>query len=211
MRIPERESYIKDPCGTLSIPFYKAKAMELPEGLTVVHERDYDPAAYPGVSDERYFRLIHRLEEAGEPVSARFFARTADESDIPLIADIIRRSYSDIGITEEQLQKMRSSAVFDPELWVIVCSSESGLPAACGIAELDREAGESSLEWVQTLPGFRRMGAGEFTVRTLLSRLKGKAGFATVSGRADDPNSPEKLYRKCGFTGNDIWHVLRKT
>ncbi len=203
--------YIKDPCGTLSIPYYKAKSTSLPEGMRVVHERDFRPGAYPGFSDERYFRLIHRLEGAETPVSARFFARTADEGDIPLIADMIRRSYSDIGIAENGLHKLRSSAVFDPELWAIVCETESGRPAACGIAELDREAGEGSLEWIQTLPEFRRMGAGEFTVRTLLSRLKGRAGFATVSGRADGPDRPEKLYRKCGFTGNDIWHVLRKT
>ena len=21
---------------------------------------------------------------------------------------------------------------------------------------------------------------------------------------------PEELYRKCGFSGNDVWHILRK-
>jgi len=43
----------------------------------------------------------------------------------------------------------------------------------------------------------------------LLYRAK-KAAFATVSGKADDPTCPERLYRSCGFVGNDIWHVMRK-
>ena len=39
---------------------------------------------------------------------------------------------------------------------------------------------------------------------------KGVAKFATVSGKVDDCNMPERLYRKCGFVGDDIWHILRK-
>ena len=36
------------------------------------------------------------------------------------------------------------------------------------------------------------------------------ATFATVSGQCNNPTNPEALYRKCGFTGSDVWHVLRK-
>ena len=34
------------------------------------------------------------------------------------------------------------------------------------------------------------------------------AKFATVSGKIRDPSDPERLYRKCGFVGTDIWHIL---
>ena len=209
--LPDIESYKKDPCGTLSIPYYKAKEIEIPEGVAVVHERDYDPAAYEGYSDEPYFRLIHRLKPAAAPESGAFSVRTAGEDDIPLIADMICRSYRDIGVSEDQLKTMRASSVFDGELWVIAYDNVKGLPAACGIAELDRETGEASLEWIQTLPESRRMGAGRLVVLTLLSRLIGKAGFVTVSGRANDPLEPKMLYRNCGFEGEDVWHVLRRS
>lgn len=203
--------YKKDPCGALSIPYYKAKRTDIPAGMKIVHARDFDPAAYAGFSDERYFRLIHRLDHIEAPSCVRFSARTASDGDIPLIAEVIDRSYPYIGVSEDRLISMRGSSVFDPELWAIVCEKETGLPVSCGIAELDRESGEGSLEWIQTLPEYRRMGAGRFTVLTLLFLLRGKAEFATVSGRVNDPNLPETLYRRCGFEGNDIWHVLRKT
>ena len=202
--------YRKDPCGTLSIPYYKAKRVSVPEGMLIVHERDFDPEAFAGYSDEPYFRLIHRMSDIRAPESETFRAVTAGERDIPLISEIIARSYRNVRLSEESLLKTRSSAGFDPALWVIAYEKSSGRAAACGIAELDGETREASLEWIQTLPGFRRMGAGRLVVSELLSRLAGKAEFTTVSGKLNDPYAPERLYRACGFAGNDIWHVLRK-
>ena len=40
--------------------------------------------------------------------------------------------------------------------------------------------------------------------------LKNIADFTTVSGEVDNKTNPEKLYRRCGFEGDDIWYVLRK-
>ena len=47
-------------------------------------------------------------------------------------------------------------------------------------------------------------------VNELLLRMKPMARFATVSGQVNNLSSPEKLYRKCGFVGNDVWHILKK-
>jgi GNAT superfamily N-acetyltransferase len=66
------------------------------------------------------------------------------------------------------------------------------------------------LEWIQVSLKYRRKGLGAFLVRELLWRMKGKTDFVTVSGKVDDPNRPEQLYRSCGFTGNDIWYISRK-
>jgi len=38
----------------------------------------------------------------------------------------------------------------------------------------------------------------------------GKANFVTVSGEVDNSTNPEALYRKCGFIGDDIWHIMTK-
>lgn len=67
------------------------------------------------------------------------------------------------------------------------------------------------MEWIQVLPPFRRRGYGQAVVCELLSRAQGRARFATVSGKVNDPNAPEGLYRKCGFTGNDVWHIITRS
>ena len=136
--------------------------------------------------------------------------RAAGEEDIPLIASIIARSYEDMGISEAGLRALRMEPEFSPELWIVAFERAGGAPAACGIAAFDKEAGEGALEWIQTLPEYRRRGAGRLVVRELLYRLSAFADFATVSGRADDPLSPERLYRSCGFQGDNIWHVIRR-
>ncbi len=40
--------------------------------------------------------------------------------------------------------------------------------------------------------------------------MKDLADFATVSGQCKNLSRPERLCRKCGFAGNDVWHILRK-
>ena len=47
-------------------------------------------------------------------------------------------------------------------------------------------------------------------VKELLWRGREYAKFATVSGKVENETKPEALYRKCGFTGNDVWHILHK-
>ena len=66
------------------------------------------------------------------------------------------------------------------------------------------------LEWIQVSQRHRGKGLGRYVVSELLRRLKSKAGFATVSGQCNNATNPEMLYRKCGFSGNDVWHILRK-
>ncbi|MGN0628125.1 MAG: GNAT family N-acetyltransferase [Oscillospiraceae bacterium] len=93
---------------------------------------------------------------------------------------------------------------------MLIKDIEYGKTAACGIADFDREIGELVLEWIQVLPEYRRRGLGKMLVNELLCRMGNRAKFATVSGRADSPSNPEALYRKCGFAGNDVWHVLHR-
>ncbi len=56
----------------------------------------------------------------------------------------------------------------------------------------------------------REKGLGQFIENELLWRMKDRAKFVTVSGKIDNATNPEMLYRKCGFTGNDVWHILRR-
>lgn len=79
---------------------------------------------------------------------------------------------------------------------------------ASGIAEYDYEIKEGILEWIQVLPQYQHQGYGKIIVCELLNRLKSVcASFVAVSGLVDNETNPEKLYRSCGFTGNDIVYI----
>lgn len=177
--------------------------------MCIVHQQDYAPADYAGYHDESYFRLKHDLKNIA-PVNTAFVCRTATADDLPLLVRLINRSYEDLSVTLEQLQSCRSTPVFAEDLWLIILDAQTGEPVGCGIADFDPHAREGVLEWIQVLPEHRKRGAGQFVVNELLRRMVGIADFATVSGRVNNPTRPERLYRKCGFTGSDVWHILSR-
>lgn len=203
------EEYLRDPCGTLSIPYWKSRSIRIPPHMKIVHARDFDPGLYRDYTDEPYFRLYHPLTETGAAPASGFSLRTASADDLPLMADIINRSYTDLSVTVHQLKEYTAAPVYRPELWLVALDGQ-GAAAGCAIAELDAQAREGAVEWVQVLPQYRRQGVGQLLVGELLRGLSSMAGFATVSGRADNPSRPELLYRKCGFTGEDVWHILTR-
>jgi ribosomal protein S18 acetylase RimI-like enzyme len=93
-------------------------------------------------------------------------------------------------------------------VWVI--DRESGTPAALGIAELDESVPEASLEWIQVLPAYRRLGIASALICELQRRVEGLVAFTTAAGRLDNATHPEEVYRRCGFEGQDRFWVLRK-
>lgn len=109
-----------------------------------------------------------------------------------------------------QMESYTKTSVYTPKLWILVKETARNRLAGCGIADYDSEAKELILEWIQVLPEYRGQKIGQLIVNELLLRMQGIAAFATVSGKADNITNPEKLYRKCGFVGNDIWHIMEK-
>ena len=203
-----KEEYIKNPCGVRSIPYWKAKSITIPDGMIILHQCEYDKAQYQHYIDEPYFRLIHDLKGLAKPVLPQGYSLcTASLSEY---AAHISSCYEGIGITEEELRSYTTRPVYDTDLWLVVKDDQTGNIVATGIAELDREIGEGILEWIQVSQDCRRKGLGRYIVSELLWRMKGKAGFATVSGQCNNATNPEGVYRKCGFTGKDVWHILRK-
>lgn len=203
----ELNEYLNDPCRAASLPYWKQKNLVLPPHMRVVHEEDFDPALLGNYREERYFRLLHRLENPSPSTVEGFKIRQAREEDLPTVVDVINRSYDYLSVTREQMAGYRATPVFNGSLWLLAVDSSTGEAVGCGIADFDPEAQEGILEWVQVLPAYRRRGIGKMLVTGLLSRMT-RARFATVSGRADAPTSPELLYRACGFQGEDVWHIL---
>lgn len=200
--------YLKNPCGTLSIPYWKNKNIITPEHIKIVHQRDYSAENFSDFTDEPYFRLIHRLENIETFSLDGFYARTAEPEDIPLTVELINKSYADISVSREQISALTQLEVYDKNLWIIVYDKKTDSAVGCGIADFDGEAREGVLEWIQVLPQYRGRKIGRLIVSELLCRMVEKADFATVSGKAGNASKPEILYRKCGFTGNDVWHIL---
>lgn len=205
-----RRDYLKDPCGTLSIPYWKWKQMVLPDGMIILHDRDIARSKHDGYWDDPYFRLRHDLEEICATEPEAYTVRTVKNQDISNITQIINGSYTDIHVTVDQVCAWKNLSVYDPDLWLLAVEKSTGRPVGCGIADFDKNAKEGILEWIQVLPEYRGKGIGKMLVCQLLRRMQGKADFATVSGSCLNESDPEKLYRSCGFFGNDVWHIMRK-
>ena len=198
------KEYLQDPCGASSLPYWKTEQFPVPPSVTVVREDGFRPDLCAG-TDERYFKAVHDLFEIPRPAlppGCGLVPCGACEA-----ARHINACYSAGAVSVVEMRAYARRPVYDPALWIAV-RDRSGIIAS-GIAERDDRVGEGILEWVQVSPEKRRRGLGRFIVCELLRRLKGRAAFATVSGRLDDENEPLKMYLSCGFRDPVVWHVIR--
>lgn len=177
--------------------------------MKIVHEREISEGIFQEYIDEPYFRLYHDLKNV-EQMTAREIEIVLAKSSVDEFVRLINASYSELSVTAEQMERYQRTPVYCPNLWILLKEKRTGTILAGGIADYDKEVGELILEWIQVLPCYRGRGYGKLIVNYLLSEMQGVAKFATVSGKMNNPTNPEGLYRKCGFTGNDIWHILTK-
>lgn len=158
-----------------------------------------------------YFRLIHNGEVQEKETTNNFIITEVNiQTELEKVSKFICDCYENIKPNVDEVKKWTKHSVFDNNLWIWIIDKKNNKPAGLGIAEIDKNVSEGSLEWIQALPEYRGKGLGEIIVKELLNRLRDKVNFITVSGEIDNNSNPEKLYRKCGFIGNDIWWVLRK-
>ena len=202
-----KEDYLQNPCRATSIPYWKEVSISVPENIYILHADDFSEELLVRYTDVPYFRLKHDLQ-AVEPMAVpegyALCRATAAE-----FAAHIHECYGN-AMTVNAVVSFTERAVYCPSLWLALRDLETGRIVATGIGELDIQIGEGALEWIQVSASHRRRGLGHYLVRELLWRLKDIARFATVSGQCNNSTDPESLYRSCGFTGHDIWHILSK-
>lgn len=203
-----KQRYLKNPCGESSLPYWKAVKMDVPENMLIQHDRNFCGECFMDYIDEPYFRLCHDLQMLRAAILPDGF-RLCEAAPAEYAAHI-NQCYIGSSMTEAEIKSYFQHSVYAAELWIAVQECRSKRIVATGIAELDEEIGEGILEWIQVSPAYRGLGLGTYVVTELLTRIAQKAQFATVSGQMNNPSKPEGLYRKCGFQGNDIWHVLKK-
>lgn len=202
------EAYKRDPCGVSSIPYWKAKGLTVPSGMKIVHDDEFDEKLLERYADRRFFRLMHDLANIPEhPIpGVQLEAIRADRANE--LADMINRSYAHCGIrvSEDDVRSWTAARVYCPELWIGAVSDEKLVGSI--LCDFDAEAGEAIIEWLQVLPGYRGRGIASALVCRALKIMSGFADFATVSGECENVTNPERVYRNCGFRGNDVWHIL---
>lgn len=203
------ESYKANPCKTLSIPYWKAKSISIPPNMKIVHDSEFDSGLLDKYLDKKYFRLKHNLQGIPDTniPGIRFDVIPQDKTDE--LADMINRSYTHSGIlvTAEYIKGLTATPVYCPELWISAVLE--GKMVGSILCDFDKEVGEAVIEWFQVLPEYRGRGIASALTCKALKKMSGFANFATVSGECDNITNPEKVYRRCGFQGNDIWHILK--
>lgn len=206
------DEYKRNPCRVSPIPYWKMRTFKTPNNITVIHDEEYTDIQNNKSKDTLYFRLKHNLKNIElVNLDKRFKYRYVDfnnYNDLQEVVYIINESYTDIKVNIKQVEQWTRSQVFDPSLWVFIIDINNEKAVALGIAEVDKEVPEGALEWIQVLPEYRNCKLGEAIVKRLLVNLLDKVEFCTVSGEVNNRTDPEKLYRRCGFQGNDIWHIL---
>ena len=205
----DKSTYLHDPCGASSLPFWKANALAVPDDLLILRADDprLDSIGL-GYEDTPYFKLIHhmtRIEAPTLPDGFRFIRPTEKELSAHIAA-----CYDAERVSEAELRHYRCCPTFFLDLWLAVVDESTGEIVASGIAEVDRDIREGVLEWIQVSPAYRRRGWGSIIANKLLFRMKKRADFVTVSGKLHDTSDPRAVYASCGFGGEVVWHVLRK-
>ena len=198
-----KDEYLSNPCGTLSIPYWKNKIIKIPNNIVIIHQNNFNNQFN---KYQRFFRLSHLLESIVIPnIKAEII--NLDTDKIALI-NMINTCYKkqNISVNENDILEWCNHSTYNNKLWIKI--EENGTMIASGIAEYDKDLNEGIIEWIQVLSEYQNKGYGKSIVNSLLIELKNLgAKFVTVSGDLDNSTNPEKLYRSCGFTGDDIWFI----
>ena len=80
--------YKKNPCGVLSIPYWKDKSITIPSNMRIVHDRDFSKSEYQEYKDEPYFRLFHSLKDIKTVMLDDVDVVTAKREDIPHFVEL---------------------------------------------------------------------------------------------------------------------------
>ncbi len=198
-----KTEYLLNPCGTLSIPYWKYQTIMIPGNIKIIYGSNYNNQFN---KFKRFFRLLHKLESIDIPkIKVGIINLNTDKT---ALINMINKCYKEqnILVNENDILKWCNHPTYNSRLWIKI--EIDGLIIASGIAEYDTEINEGILEWIQVLPEYQNEGYGKIIVNSLLIELKNLgAKFTTVSGDLDNNTKPEKLYRSCGFTGDDVWYI----
>ncbi len=200
--------YLQDPCGKMAIPYWKYIKSMVNSNIIMVHDKVANSENIKLRKSDKVLRLVHNLEYLEDIEISGFYLREVDtKTELDLVVSIINSCYDDVAVDKEEIIQFTKEPVFHKCLWQFVVDKVTDQPIALGIGDFHFALMEGSLEWIQVLPEYRNIGIGRMLVMELLKKLDQKGNFATVSFDARPNSIPEKLYRSCGFIGDDLYHI----
>ncbi len=204
------EDYKKNPCKASSIPYWKAKNLTIPSNMKIIHSNEFDKKLFENYFDRRFFKLKHNLSTILELNIPGIKLEIIQSNRTNELVDMINNSYahSEVCVSEDYIRNLTATQVYCPELWIGAIFDEKLIGSI--ICDFDIEVGEAVIEWLQVLPEYRGRGIATALTCKALKTMSCFADFATVSGECDNATNPERVYRNCGFEGNDVWHVLNE-
>ncbi|MBU5311183.1 GNAT family N-acetyltransferase [Tissierella carlieri] len=181
--------------------------------MILVHQSQFNDNIKEQFPNKKsYFKLLHNNKDIIDiNIPENYYIREVDiNTEIQMVSDLICNCYDDIKPNVDEVLKWTKHPVFHNNLWIWIIEKKIEKPVALGIAELDMNIKEGALEWIQVLPSYHGNKLGKVLVIELLKRLEPYADFTIVSGEVDNITNPERLYRSCGFVGDDTWHIMRR-
>lgn len=168
--------------------------------VALVHQDFLDPDTVAGFKTwKSYYRLLYRPQPKSIlptlPAGLHFAEASLD-------ADAVGRFLGDT----DRVDEWRRHPTLAPGLWVWAMAGET--PVGLVIGELDSNLREATVEWVQVTSAYQRQGVGRALVAELLRRLGTRAEFVTVAGEVENRDNPGAFFRRCGFSGQDVWWLL---
>jgi ribosomal protein S18 acetylase RimI-like enzyme len=177
----------------------------------LIHQDFLDSPTVAGFKQwTSHYRLLFRDQPSPEPIlpaGYRFASVVSSPAEVQAISDHVAQSDSN---SLRLVQDWLNSPKFTADLWVWAIDEAAQQPVGLGLAELDTHFQEASIEWVQVLPAHQRHGLGRALVHEVLRRISERAQFTTVTGPVEDRDNPGAFFRRCGFTGDDVWWLLNR-
>lgn len=201
--------YLKNPCRFSALPLYKEVRQN--NDILVVHNNEFKEELVKNSKlHQKFFRITHNFKDVNIVDIPGYKTKKCNINiDSKKVIDIINKSYLNIKFTKDEVNLMIKDVVYSSKMWIFIIDETTNIEVALGICQYDKITLEVIFDWIQVLPEYRGKGIGSMLVSHLLSIPPEGSKFATVSGDIDGTSSPEKLYRKCGFIGTDIWHIIK--
>ena len=192
-----KQEYLASPCSALPLPYMvcggKASVAERigGEGISIMSVPE-------GAFSRMIFRLgdMERFESKEHSVRRLFIADDAD--DASLIASLASACGAELNIAS-----FIKKPYYNEKLCAAVHEKATGECVCAGLGGIDTELKEAWFEALLIPDGHIGGSASRLLINELLRRMAPMAEFVTAN--APCGSNLERLLRKCGFTGGDIW------
>lgn len=225
------KKYQQDPTHTLPIPYWKHKQTSVREDMVIVSDEKFNEVLYREFIDTKYYRLEHDLLnlKLGK-IGSHYSFSTYKTNDTFNIYNLIKECYKEDELQFEKIERLVKDETFNNLLCVFLYCDKYYMieknivninkigprkekklkPIGMIMANFDEETKEASIEYLCIIEKYRKKGLGKLLIQEILLRISNIAEFATVTYPIESEYNLDNLFRSCGFTGDAVWHVLKK-